>query len=240
MLDVKNVIQAINKALKPFFIKGEGGRFFLENVKSSNNIFRLRYTEDSTNAFNDYGNEGESVNVVKWFSDFWLFVEISINPIEEVVILDKKQKEFIKGINYNRKTHLKISVSVFQGEELDDSKNQLFRAEWDDYGDGNMNHPQPHWHFLSNKAIENTVSSFADIVSDDINIKDTFEEVLKEEKSKTIDLSKFHFAMNGDWNNTSLHIHSVNNENSLAQWFGGLLAYLKFELEYINNKRRGA
>lgn len=235
MLDVKNVIQAINKALEPFFIKGEGGYFFLENIKSSNNIFRLRYTVDSTNAFNDYGNEGENVKVVKWFSDFWLFVEISIIPIEEVVILNKKQKEFIEEIKNTPKTHLKISVSVFQGEELDDSKNQLFRAEWDDYGDGSMNHPQPHWHFLSNKAIENTVSSFSEIASDDI--KDTFEEDLKEEKSKTIDLSKFHFAMNGDWNNTSKHIHAVNNKDNLAKWFGGLLAYLKTELKYIDTKR---
>jgi len=209
MLDVKNVIQAINKALEPFFIKGEGGYFSLSQQKSSN-VFRLKLAEDCSDAYDDYGNGGDSVKVVKWFSDYWLFVEITFH--------------YPKGVL--------ITLSVFQGEESDSSKNQLFRAEWDDYEDGSMNHPQPHWHFLSNKSIENTVSSFAEITSDD-----TFEKLLTEEKSKTIDLSKFHFAMNGDWNNTSIHIHSVNNENSLAQWFGGLLAYLKTELRYIDSKR---
>ncbi|GAB1463691.1 hypothetical protein [Pedobacter sp.] len=212
MLDVKNVIHAINKALEPFFIKGEGGYFSLSQHKSSN-VFRLKLAEDCSDAYDDYGNGGDSVKVVKWFSDYWLFVEIKFHHPKGVL----------------------ITLSIFQGNETDSSKNQLFRAEWDDYEDGSMNHPQPHWHFLSNKSIENTVSSFAEIASNDI--KDTFEEVLNEEKSKTIDLSKFHFAMNGDWNNTSAHIHAVNNENSLARWFGGLLAYLKTELKYIDSKR---
>lgn len=212
MLNFKKVIQAINKALEPFYIKGEGGFFSLTQHKSSN-VFRLKLTEDCSDAYDDYGNSGDSVKVVKWFSDYWLFVEIKFHHPKGVL----------------------ISFSVFQGEETDIMKNQLFRAEWDDYEDGSINHPQPHWHFLSNKAIENTVSSFAEIASDDI--KDTFEEVLNEEKSKTIDISKFHFAMNGDWNNTSVHIHSVNNEDNLAKWVGGLLAYLKTELKYIDAKR---
>lgn len=210
MLDTKNVIQAINKALEPFFIKGEGGSFSLSQHKSSN-VFRLKLSDNCSDAYDDYGNGGDSVKVVKWFSDYWLFVEMKFHHPKGVL----------------------ITLSVFQGEETDNSKNQLFRAEWDDYDDGSMNHPQPHWHFLSNKSIENTVSSFAEITSDD-----TFETLLNEEKSKTIDLSKFHFAMNGDWNNTSVHIHPVNNEKNLAQWFGGLLAYLKTELKYVDNKRR--
>ena len=98
-----------------------------------------------------------------------------------------------------------------------------------------MSHPQPHWHFLSNKSIENTISSFAEGISG--NMEETFEEVLHKEKSKTIDLSNFHFAMNGDWNNTSVYIHKIDNEKSLAQWFGGLLGYLKTELEFIDRKR---
>ena len=49
-----------------------------------------------------------------------------------------------------------ITLSVFQGEETDKSKNQLFCAEWDDYENGDMKHPQPHWHFLSNKSFKNT------------------------------------------------------------------------------------
>ncbi len=212
MLDVKNVIKAINKALEPFFIKGEGGSFSLSPHKSPN-VFRLKVTEGCSDAYDDYGNGGDGVKVVKWFSDYWLFVEIKFNNPKGIL----------------------ITLSVFQGDETNSLKNQLFRAEWDDYEDGSLNHPQPHWHFLSNKAIENTVSNFAELASDDL--KDTFEEVLNEEKRKTIDLSKFHFAMNGDWDNTSVHIHTINNEDKLAQWFGGLVAYLKTELKYIDSKR---
>jgi len=212
MLNPTNVIQAVNKALKPFFIKGVSGQFTLAGYRSPT-TYRLRISDDCSDAYDDRGNGGEIVKVVKWFSDYWLFVEIKFHQPRGIL----------------------ITLSVFQGEESDSFKNQLFRAEWDDYGNYNTKHPQPHWHFLSNKSIENSVSSFAEIASDDI--KDTFKEVLNEGKNKTIDLSKFHFAMNGDWNNTSIYIHPVNNENSLAQWFGGLLAYLKTELEYIDTKR---
>jgi hypothetical protein len=212
MLDAKNVIQAINKSIEPFFIKGEGGYFSLSQQKGSN-VFRLKLSEGCSNAYDDYGNSGDSVKVVKWFSDYWLFIEIKFHHPKGVL----------------------ITLSVFQGEETDNEKNQLFRIEWDDYEDGSKNHAQPHWHFLNNKSIENSVNSFAEIAPDEI--KDTWAEVLNEEKNKTIDLSKFHFAMNGDWNNTSVYIHTVINENSLAKWFGGLLAYVKTELKYIDSRR---
>jgi len=211
-LDYIKVIQAINNVLKPFFIKGEGGYFSLSKRKSPY-VFRLEPVECHSYAYNNYGNSGDSVKVVKWFSDYWLFIEIRFH--------------YPKG--------LFTTLSVFQGEETDSLKNQLFRAEWDDYGEGKMSHPQPHWHFLSNKSIENTISSFAEGISG--NMEETFEEVLHKEKSKTIDLSNFHFAMNGDWNNTSVYIHKIDNEKSLAQWFGGLLGYLKTELEFIDRKR---
>lgn len=212
MLNARNIINAINKSLEPFFIKGHGGALFLDQQKSLN-IFRLRITEESSMGYDNYGNSGEYVNVVKWFSDFWLFVEISfIQP---------------KGAI--------ITLSVFQGEETDSNKVQLFRAEWDDYGDGSTAHAQPHWHFLTNRIIENTVSSFAEMT----NTQDTFEQLLIEEKNKVIDLSKFHFAMNGDWNNSTYHVHQILDELAMAKWFGGLLAYMKTELEYIDAKRSG-
>lgn len=211
-MDLIKIIQSINKALEPFFIKGEGGKFALSQYKSPN-TFRLNVIDYYSEAYDDYGNGGENVKVIKWFSDYWLFVEIKF--------------QIPKG--------MLLTLSLFQGKEEDSSKNQLFRAEWDDYADGNMNHPQPHWHFVNNKSIENTVNSFAEMASDELI--DTFEEVLNEEKSKIIDITKFHFAMNGDWNNSNTYIHTINDENTLANWFGGLLAYLKIELDYIDSRR---
>jgi hypothetical protein len=210
MLNKINIIKAINKSLEPFFIKEEGGAFLLTPQKVVN-TFRLRISNDNSSAYDSYGKSGETVSVVRWFSNFWLFVDIAFpNPNSAI-----------------------ISLSIFQGEETDLSKVQLFRAEWDDYGDGGSFHAQPHWHFMTNKAIEDTVSSFAEMAPE---TKDTFAAVLNDEKSKTIDLSKFHFAMNGDWANSKLHVHRINEEKELADWFGGLLGYLKTELEFVEIK----
>lgn len=218
MIDSKKAIKAINKALEPFSIQNKYGYFSLSHYKT--NIFRLQINESASLAYDDYGNNsGDSVQVVKWFNDYWLFVEIKFIPCKE----------------NNIENDIIITLSVFQGEESDNHKYQLFRAEWDDYRVGGT-HPQPHWHFLTNKSIEKTVSGFAEITSNDV--KDTFEEVLNEEKNRTIDVSKIHFAMNGDWNNTSTYIHQIKDENTLARWFGGLLACLKKELEYVDRKRK--
>lgn len=214
MLNVNQTIQAINNALSPFFIKDVGGDFFLSSYKS-NNVFRLRVSNNCSSAFDSYGNEGEHVKVVKWFSDYWLFIEI----------------------RFSNPTAILLTLSIFQGNESDDDKQQLFRAEWDDYGDANLDHPQPHWHFLTNKAIEKTVVNFAEFM-DDEEINDTFKDLLSEEKSKSIDLSGFHFAMNGDWTNTSVYQHRVKDETVLAKWLGGLMGYLKNELSYIDRKRK--
>lgn len=210
MLSPVNIIKAINKSIEPFFT--DGGSSIVLSSYNSARVYRLRPTENISLAYNSYGNDGEQINVVKWFSDFWLFIEIQfLNPTGAI-----------------------ISLSIFQGHETDTTKAQLFRAEWDDYGDGVNSHPQPHWHFLTNKTIENTVSEFAEIIPE---AKDTFEEVLKEEKNKVVDLNKFHFAMHGDWINNKSHVHPISDEQSLANWFGGLLGYLKTELEYLNDKR---
>ncbi len=210
MLNISNVIKAINKSLEPFFIKGQGGSFFLTRQKAQN-TFSLGISDNVSDAYDSYGNVGKNIKVVKWFNNFWLFVEILFRKPDGVI----------------------VTLSIFQGEETDQFKVQLFRAEWDDYGDGSSDHAQPHWHLLTNKAIENTVSSFAEITPE---IKDTFDEVLNEERSKVIDLSKFHFAMNGDWTNGKLHVHRISEEKILANWFGGLLGYLKTELEFVDSK----
>lgn len=211
MLSPKNVISAINKATQPFIMDGDGSSFSL--TRHTSRILRLRSSDITSTAYNSYGNDGESVNVIKWFDNFWLFVEIQfLNP---------------KGTL--------ISLSVFEGEEIDPKKTQLFRAEWDDYEDGNNSHPQPHWHFITNKLIENNAKGFAELLADE---QETFATFLDEEINKVVDLSKFHFAMNGDWVKSKKHVHVIDDENNLASWFGGLLGHLKNELEFLSKKRQ--
>ena len=209
MLSPENVIKAINKATEPFLMEG-GTSFSL--VKHNSRTLRLRVSDNVSTAYNNYGNDGESANVVKWFANFWLYVEVQfLTP---------------KGTL--------ISLSVFQGEETDSIKTQLFRAEWDDYEDGSNSHPQPHWHFLTNKLVENNAKVFAELLKEE---RETFEAFLDEEVNKVIDLSKFHFAMNADWTNSKIHVHILKDEHVLASWFGGLLGYLKNELDFLNAKK---
>lgn len=212
MLDPKNVINAINKSLELFFKNGKIGYCYLSYHKGVN-VFRLSTDYGYSIAYDSYGNDdGREVKVIKWFNDFWLFIEIAFQHPEGII----------------------VTLSVFQGEEANPYKTQLFRAEWDDYGDNKFSHPQPHWHFINNKYIENAVISFAEIIPE---AGDTFEELLTEEKNKMVDMSKFHFAMYGGWKDSMSHIHKIDNDFDLAKWFGGLLAHLITELKYIDRKR---
>lgn len=208
MLKSENILTAVNRATKPFLLISGESISLNQHVRG---CYRLKLLNQISTAYNNYGNHGELVNVVKWFHNFWLFIEIQLlNP-----------------------TGVIVSLSIFQGEDNDSYKTQLFRAEWDDYDSGSISHPQPHWHFLTNRLIERNAKEFTELLGKE---KETFEEFLNQEINKVIDLSKFHFAMNGDWANSNLHTHSINSEISLANWLGGLLGYLKSELEYMQKK----
>lgn len=199
MLDKTRIINDINKSCKIFFTESS---FFLHPSKAN----RFKITGDNVSkAINNYNNSLEEVDVIKWFDDFWVYI----------IIRFENQNTF-------------ISLSVFQGKENDEKKNQLFRAEWDDYNAEDGYHPQPHWHITSNQAIESTFEEYA------IGFEnDDFLDTLKAEKSKTIDVNQIHFAMNGNWINNGTHIHSLNNEEIIIKWFQGLLSHLKQQLKYV-------
>lgn len=199
MLDKQSIIKKINKTCRIFFTESS---FFL-NPSSAN---RFVITGDKkSKARNNYSNQSEEIYVIKWFDCFWVYIEIRFE---------------------NQNTL--ISLSVFQGEETDNIKHQLFRAEWDDYNNNEEKHPQPHWHITSNQAIEKTFKEIASIED-----SDTFANLLIEEKSKIIDINKIHFAMIGNWINNETHIHSINSEEKVIKWFQGLLSHLKEQLEYV-------
>lgn len=193
------VITDINKTCKIFFTESS---FFLH--PSSANRFRI--TGDYTSkAINNYNNLSEEITVIKWFDDFWVYIDIRFED----------QNTF-------------ISLSVFQGEKSDSVKYQLFRAEWDDYNNIEEIHPQPHWHITANQAIEKTFEELASMED-----SDTFSSLLKEEKTKLIEVNKIHFAMNGNWMNDGSDIHSIDKGKTIVKWFQGLLSHIKGQLEYV-------
>lgn len=247
MSDLKKIISNLNENCKEYFPDTD---FHLEPVKLGNRRFIIS-GNNLTKAMNNYKNAQEPVNVLKWFDDFWLYVEIEFIKIEIDMNLkkgihkkstnlrkdiDKKfyEKSLSENFLYIDDDKVRnfyetiITLSVFQGNSDDDRKSQLFRAEWDSFVEGG-NHPQPHWHIHPNYSLEKI---FNDIIgmSDDGN---SFVELLNEEKSRDIDLKKIHFAMNGNWSNKSSHVHKINNEDAIVNWFKGLLAHIKTQLEYV-------
>jgi hypothetical protein len=199
MLNNSKLISEINKHCGILFTEST----FILSPSSTN---RFRITGNNTSkAINNYNNSYEEINVIKWFDDFWIYINIKFE---------------------NHNTF--ISLSVFQGSENDNKKNQLFRAEWDDYNNPEEKHPQPHWHITSNQAIENTFDEYASSFQEE-----GFLETLKEEKSKIVDINKIHFAMNGNWTNNEKEVHSLNDEVKIVKWFQGLLSHIKIQLEYL-------
>ena len=197
--DKINLIAKINKSCSIFFFESS---FFIS--PSSANRFRItgNYTSKAINHYNDISEE---INVIKWFDDFWIYIDIRFED-----------------------QNIFISLSIFQGVETDNTKHQLFRAEWDDYNNKEEKHPQPHWHITSNQVIENTFEELASIAD-----SDSFVNLLKEEKSKIININKIHFAMNGNWINNESEIHSLNIEEKIIRWFQGLFSHIKVQLEYV-------
>ncbi len=199
MIDPKSLIKKINKTCGDLF---EESSFYLHPAITNSYRISGNYISKAINFRKDVKEE---VTVIKWFKNFWVYIEV----------------DFINTTCF-------ISLSVFQGNEGVRNKHQLFRAEWDDYNDNQDRHPQPHWHITANKAIENTL----DVLKDDEEAEG-FMSLLNEEKLKIVNVNEMHFAMIGNWINGQTHIHKLDNETKIVQWFFGLLSHIKVELESI-------
>ena len=212
MLNPEQLIKSINKDCKSFFINS----FKLSPYSNSNNLIVYRL-EGNSKALNRFELQGEQVNVLHWFEDYWLFLEVKF------IILRKKE---------NRKSttliNTQISMSIFQGYDNDELKIQLFRAEWDDFNNSEENHPQPHWHITSNLAIERTFEDYSNRFDNS-----DFISLLKEVKSKIVNVNEIHFAMNGNWQSGENHIHCIDDAVRIVKWFQGVFHHLRTELEEI-------
>jgi hypothetical protein len=201
----KKLIEDINKSCKISINKA----FHLKIDNASRYII-----EGTSLAVNRFETPPEYVKVLKWFDDFWLFLEITFHM---------GNKEVKRKITLQTNTF--ISLSVFRGQDTDNEKYQLFRAEWYDYNNPGEKHAQPHWHITSSQAIENTFNKYADAFD-----KQDFLQLLESEKRNVFDVKKIHFAMNGNWQAGSNHIHQIADEQQIVNWLQGLLAHIRTEL----------
>ena len=167
MSDFLGIVEKLNKECRILFVEN----FKLIPISGHYNIYLYRI-EGNSNALNRY--DSEPVKVLKWFDKFWLFIEIKF-IIEKTKIINKTSTT----------THTNISLSVYEGEDNDDRKIQLFRAEWDDMNNINEIHSQPHWHLTSSQAIEKTFEEYSTHFDNG-----DFISLLEKEKEKLFDVKK--------------------------------------------------
>jgi hypothetical protein len=72
--------------------------------------------ENISHAVNHKKHNNQTINVLKWFYNFWLYVEIRF-------VLNSNRSKNKKSI-----PNIFFSLSVFQGKVSDENKAQLFRA----------------------------------------------------------------------------------------------------------------
>ena len=109
MTDFLGIVEKVNAECKILFVEN----FKIVPFTGHHNIFVYRI-EGSSYALNRY--DSEPVKVLRWFGKFWLFVEIKF--IVEKSKIRNKVKEDI---------HTNISLSVYEGDDYDERKIQLFR-----------------------------------------------------------------------------------------------------------------
>lgn len=190
---------------------------FRLKIKDNQHNLRHYVIEGKSIAVNRFDVPQQSVYVLKWFNDIWIYLEIKFRAEQKKI---NKKTSVQKNIN--------ISLSIYQGEDSDRQKYQLFRAEWDDFNQDEK-HAQPHWHITSSQALESSFIKYADDFE-----KQDFIELLISEKQKVCEVRNLHFAMSGNWQDSLAHINRIESEKQLVSWLLGLLSHIRTELELEN------
>lgn len=205
IMEIFTLINKLQNAFKDYF---EGGLHF----RRKDNAYIVEGTDV---AINRYDIPREVVKVKYWFSNIWFYIKI----------------EILRGMADESEQRCNISISFFQ-ESIKGQKDQLFRAEWDNYDDNIRTHPQPHWHITSTLAVEKTIEEF----KEEDNDYGAFAELFEEEKRDLLNIPAMHFAMAGPWIYTGARQILMNEEEQVIQWMTNLFDHVKAEIDYLKQR----
>lgn len=201
-MDLREFLSGLNKVAKIHF---NDDSISLKVKDISSYCF---VSQNNSLALNYHKADSEQVKAVRFVKDIWIYI----------IIRFKQSKDFeIQS----------FSLSAFKGAEDDPYKQQIFRAEWDNYQD-DVSHPQPHWHFYSNADVEYLKKQFSEIT--DVEQRGFLSELADESHLKMIYFPKLHFAISSQWQFQKGHICLFDNQSLFINWFDGLLEHLKTEL----------
>lgn len=205
IMEIFTLINKLQNAFKDYF---DGGLHF----RRKDNAYIVEGTDV---AINRYDIPREEVKVKYWFSNIWFYIKI----------------EILRGMADESEQRCNISISFFQ-ESIKGQKDQLFRAEWDNYDDNIRTHPQPHWHITSTLAVEKTIEEF----KEEDNDYGAFAELFEEEKRDLLNIPAMHFAMAGSWIYTGARQILMNEEEQVIQWMTNLFDHVKAEIDYLKQR----
>lgn len=194
----ERLLDALNDIVAKQLMTIDFAHFYIDG-----NIIKSQGTRD---ALNRSDSVPTYVKATHWFDIFWYYVNIQV----------RKSADSSSEIPF-------VSVSFFQ--EKDETLNQLFRAEWDNYPQ--KSHPQPHWHITT--IHEEGFDVFREEIDD---VDNPFVELEKEERN--VNLPKMHFAMAGDWHDGEKEnmVSEYKDERQLANWLINLFDHVREELNY--------
>lgn len=188
------------------------------NFKKNRYNSLFHYVIEGTEEVENY--KKGAVNLVKalhWFDSFWLFMEVRLRTASEQK--HRNAKHII--------IQTSISISVYHNDNV--NKTQLFRAEWDDFSDGNSNnHPQPHWHITFNNQESSSFAEFVKEYGDD-----DFLSLLESENKSQLNIKNMHFAMSSRWHLGEDCTSQIDDKTKVINWVVGLLNHIESELKYI-------
>ena len=150
--------------------------------------------------------------------NFWLAAQISFSPFFRISRMFKLNQ---------------ISLIVLRGNATDPLKDELFRAEWLSWKEGEDDHAQPHWHLVERGEWQ--VDSFQPTVQEAV------EDFVPPEPhvshgAESVPLKHFHFAMASTWQSDDKHRIMFDSEAHMAKWLGGCVSYIRNELAYLSKK----
>ncbi|MGQ0655137.1 MAG: hypothetical protein ACT4P4_23215 [Betaproteobacteria bacterium] len=156
----------------------------------------------------------------------WILHPLSVQP--------QSAREYLFGLQVvftgpRERDQVLISAAMMLAVRIAaaDSPTPLVRAEWD--AQGVVDHAQPHWHIYPRPAaqVELNLAEAPELNGGDL-------------QSLFWRTGGIHWAMAADW---FVHAHAARayeydfkTIDSLANWLGGCLGYVRKQLEYIETK----
>ena len=172
-------------------------------------------------------NKDEIIPINNLYENLWYGIVIEWRENQDFVFIERRQKKTRNFIPL-------ISVHFYVKKESNDETLSFIRAEWDNFSQAGVIHPQPHWHFtFSQSVFTSLMREYSSLESDDWN-----DMLLNEYKhfSEEFPIARMHMSLSEKWVEQGSMSFDVPEANNLASWINSLLTHVQTEYRYMIEK----